>query len=164
MLSMTPKFRQTLAAAWLAGMAASAFAVLGENTLAPMATRQKSATTSDNPQAASPAGLDQTYQVHEFQLGSGTTVKEIATAQGTVFAVAWRGPVLPDLALLLGVYFTPFNQAAAQARANGVRTSTLNVTHGGLVMRSSGRMRAFEGYAYAPAMVPAGLAIDELLR
>ncbi len=164
MLPMTSKFRKTLATALLSGMAASAFAVLGENTQTPMAARQKSANPNESLQAAIPASLDRPYQVHEFQLGSGTTVKEIATAQGMVFAVTWRGPVLPDLASLLGVYFTTFNQAAVQARASVVRTSTVIVNNDGLVMRSSGRMRAFEGYAYAPAMVPAGVAIDDLLQ
>lgn len=160
---MKTMYFQAAAAALLAGMAASAFAVLGEASFAPLATRVMSANTGQILQAVRPAGPDGTYQVHEFQLGSGTTVKEIATAQGTVFAVTWRGPVLPDLAALLGVYFTTFNQAAAQARASGVRTSAVNVNNGGLVLRSGGRMRGFEGHAFAPALVPAGVTIDELL-
>ena len=33
----------------------------------------------------------------------------------------------------------------------------------GLVLRSNGRMRQFFGYAYAPALVPAGLNIQDVL-
>jgi hypothetical protein len=163
-LPMKTVYLRAAAAVLLLNMAASAFAVLGEASLAPLANRSMSASTGQILHAGRPAGSDGTYQVHEFQLGSGTMVKEIATAQGTVFAVTWRGPVLPDLTAFLGVYFTTFNQAAAQARAGGARASAVSVNKDGLVLRSSGRMRAFEGYAFATSLVPTGVNIDELLQ
>ncbi len=103
-------------------------------------------------------------QLQESLLANGTTVKEYATPQGRVFAVSWRGPVLPDFSALLGTHFPTFRQSAERAREQGVRNSTLALNHGGLVMRSTGRMRAFEGFAYLPALVPDGVVIDELLQ
>lgn len=161
---MKTMYLRAAVAALLLNMAASAFAVLGGASFAPLAVRSVSSSSGRILQAGRPAGPDGTYQVHDVQLGSGTTIKEIATAQGTVFAVTWRGPVLPDLTALLGEYFTTFNQAAAQARASGARASAVSVNKDGLVLRSSGRMRAFEGYAFAPSLVPTGVNIDELLQ
>ena len=45
------------------------------------------------------------YTVNRTTLDSGTTVREYVDASGTVFAVSWSGPVLPDLKQLLGPYF-----------------------------------------------------------
>ena len=104
------------------------------------------------------------YTVHEVVLESGTTVVEYATSAGQVFAVAWRGPVVPDLPVWLGAYFKTFKLGAEQTRAAGRRGSSVNMARDGLVLRSSGRMRNFFGYAYVPALIPAGVDIKDVLQ
>ena len=52
-----------------------------------------------------PSGL---YTVQEVQLETGTMVQQYVTSAGLVFAISWRGPVLPDLSILLGDYFNEF--------------------------------------------------------
>ena len=37
------------------------------------------------------------FTVNEVQASSGTTIREYTSSSGTVFAVAWEGPWLPNL-------------------------------------------------------------------
>jgi hypothetical protein len=103
------------------------------------------------------------YAVHETVLASGTTLREYATPQGTVFALGWRGPALPDLPALLGSYFSAFKLEAEQARQSG-RRGSLNLLRDGLVLQSQGRMGNFVGQAYAPSLVPSGVVIDDVFE
>ena len=103
------------------------------------------------------------FTVHQTRLESGTTVMEYATPAGLVFAVSWRGPVLPDLSALLGVYFNTFKLETDKVRFAGRRGSTLKIERDGLIVSSNCRMRNFFGYAYAPGLVPAGLDIKNVL-
>ena len=104
------------------------------------------------------------YTVHELQLETGTVVREFASASGQVFALAWRGPVLPDLNQWLGSYFGAFKQEADQQRLAGRRGAPINLAQAGLVVRSNGRMRNFFGHAYVPALVPPTVNINEVFQ
>ena len=68
---------------------------------------------------------DDAYTVHEMQSSSGTAVREYVSSTGTVFAVAWQGPWLPDLRQLLGPYFDDYQRAlqTASAGAEGARSA-----------------------------------------
>ncbi len=143
------------------GGLSSAFAGLGEPYRAAAAaigtTPSGARFAAVRPAAAAP------YQTQETVLPNGASVLEFTDLQGIVFAVAWQGPTLPGLRELLGNYFAAFKSATDQARANGQGRSAVNLRLGGLVLRSTGRMRAFEGFAYAPGLVPAGVNIDDVL-
>ena len=104
------------------------------------------------------------YTVHEVQLETGTVVREYASASGQVFAVTWRGPVLPDLSQWLGGYFGVFKQGADQLRLAGRRGAPINLMQEGLVVQSNGRMRNFFGHAYVPALVPPSIEINDVLQ
>lgn len=95
-------------------------------------------------------------------LPSGTVVREYINAAGQVFAVSWAGPLLPDLAALMGDGFTEYQQAAQRQRAAGLR-GAMGLQKPGLIMVSRGRMGQFEGYAYVPSLVPADVDIHALL-
>jgi len=99
------------------------------------------------------------YRVHDLSLPSGTVLREFVTPGGNVFAVAWSGPVIPNLRQALGRYYDTF--AAAAAARHGGR-HPLVIHQDDLVMRSSGHMRAFRGLAYLPQALPAGVTADEL--
>lgn len=99
------------------------------------------------------------YTVHEIQTPSGTAVKEYVSAAGTVFAVSWSGPALPDLRQLLGAQFETYVEGA---RAQNAGPGRIDVRRAGLVVQSAGRMRAFFGRAYLPALVPQGMALDQI--
>ena len=54
------------------------------------------------------------YTVHEMTSDSGSTVREFATSEGKIFAVAWQGPFHPDYQQLLGPYFGQVQQGTGQ--------------------------------------------------
>lgn len=109
--------------------------------------------------AARPDGAQASYTIHERQTEAGTTVREYADANGTVFAVRWDGPAKPDVRRLLGNYFSEYTTAANEGRGTLRRAG---VERNGLVVRSGGRLRAFSGLAYLPAALPAGVTPESL--
>jgi hypothetical protein len=99
------------------------------------------------------------YTTHEIQMSSGTLVREYVSAQGQVFAVAWKGPLLPDLQQILGSHFAEYGVAANSKRT---RRGPVLVQKPGLVIQSGGHMRAFFGRAYIPQMLPADVTVDDI--
>ncbi|MGH8206065.1 MAG: DUF2844 domain-containing protein [Steroidobacteraceae bacterium] len=90
-------------------------------------------------------------------------VHEYVARSGQVFAVTWQGTLPPDLRQLLGSYFAQFQSAAAaDHRAHPGMHRQLNVSQSDLVVEASGRLRAFQGLAYIPSLVPAGVVVSEL--
>lgn len=105
------------------------------------------------------AGVTQQFT----QLPNSTRVTEFMDRSGTVFAVTWEGPVLPDLPALLGRYFVQFSTEVTQMGPASRRAGVLNLRSGDLVVHSEGRMRRFSGYAYVQSLVPAGLDLQDVL-
>ncbi len=105
------------------------------------------------------SSADSQYSVEQISIPSGVTVNEYVSADGTVFAVSWRGPRLPDLSQLLGAYFAEYQTAAAAPRA---QRHHLSLRTKNLVVDSSGHMRDLRGRAYLPALLPAGISADEI--
>jgi hypothetical protein len=93
-------------------------------------------------------------QTRELQLPTGTVVTEYLTANGAVYAVTWHGPALPNLRQLLGNYFASYQSAARQPVVHHrvVRMNTPDI-----VIESTGKMRGFNGRAWIPALLPAGV-------
>lgn len=87
-------------------------------------------------------------------LDSGTTVHEYLDAQGSVFAVSWSGPFLPDLKEILGEHFEVLAAQQRNQRAGG--RSPLHIKQSDVVIDSEGHMGAFQGRAWLPAQLPAG--------
>lgn len=106
-----------------------------------------------------PAAKHAQYSVHELQTPSGITVKEYVDNNGNVFAITWKGPVMPDLQQLLGTYFSDYITAARNRRGGHHH---LIISQPGLVVHAQGHMRAFFGVAYLPARLPAGVSPDAL--
>jgi hypothetical protein len=99
------------------------------------------------------------YKLHEIQLPSGTLVREFAGSDGTVFAVAWRGPTVPNLRAILGQYFDNY-VTAAKAQHSGHHH--LQIRESNLVVLAGGHMRAFSGLAYLPRALPSGVSAGDL--
>ena len=96
--------------------------------------------------------------VHELKT-AGATVREFVSPAGMVFAVAWQGAALPDLRQLLGAYFDSY---VAEAASRHVRRAPLVIELPGLVVHSSGHMRAFAGQAYLPQNLPSGVSAEDI--
>jgi len=97
---------------------------------------------------------------HEITAASGTLVREYLGADGHVFAVSWQGPANPDLRQLLGAYYAQVEQAYATAPHRDRRH--LNIEQPGLVVRASGRPRAFYGRAWLPDQLPTNFSVDDI--
>lgn len=96
------------------------------------------------------------FTVFTHTTPEGVKVRQFASLTGLVFAVAWDGPVLPDMERLLGSQF-PLYQNALQQRKRSVRVDTPSLS-----LESGGMMRAFVGRAYLPDQLPVGVTAGEL--
>lgn len=159
--------------------ASSAMAVLGQAWApeAPGVANKRAALASPAQRSAAQSGtqsVDTTvsaprtpsapYSTRVSTTDSGTTVTQYAAIDGArVFAIAWTGPTMPNLKLLLGDYFQTFSNAAQSSRSQRSLGTPLYISETDLVVRSAGRMRNFSGYAYAPSLIPTGLNIHALL-
>lgn len=102
------------------------------------------------------------YALHEIRSAAGTTIREYVSPSGTVFAVAWDGPWMPDMTQVLGAHFGHYQQAMA-ARARRRRSRGLVVIDDAdLVVQMSGHPRSFSGRAYIPSLVPQGIDLGAI--
>jgi hypothetical protein len=88
-------------------------------------------------------------------------VREYVNSSGTVFAVAWDGPWMPDLRQVLGDHFDQY-QAAMRAPKTRAARGVVSITQPGLVVQMSGHARAFTGRAYLPTMLPQGVRLEAI--
>lgn len=101
------------------------------------------------------------YSIQEIKAPGGTVVNEYVSPAGRVFAVTWHGPFVPEMQQILGAYFQQFS-AALQAQPRHYGRRPLNIQQPGLVVQTSGHMRAYWGRAYVPEMLPQGVKDDEI--
>jgi hypothetical protein len=99
------------------------------------------------------------FTVHEIATSNGTVVREYLSLDGKVFAVSWRGPGIPDLRQMLGNYYAQYEQAASAPQNSHHR---LMIERPGLVVQSSGHMRAFFGRAWAPDLLPQNFSVSDI--
>jgi len=149
------------------GLTHPAWAVLGEPQASIEADRQALAGVRSSPVVKS------TYSVHEI-VSNGVNVREYVSRDGRVFGLAWDGHTSPDLAGLLGTYFSEY-----QRLSEGERVSKGRVAGGGalglsprkgryevrsdqLVVQKYGHMRALRGRAFVPNFLPAGMKPNEI--
>ncbi|MDE1924549.1 MAG: DUF2844 domain-containing protein [Gammaproteobacteria bacterium] len=101
----------------------------------------------------------QAYEVQEIAGPHGGVVREYADRRGRVFAVAWQGNRMPDLAQLLGTYYDRY-LAAASLHRSGHHLVVLRAPD--LVVSVVRYQRSAFGHAYLPGRVPAGVLPAEL--
>jgi hypothetical protein len=101
------------------------------------------------------------YTVQQLESDS-VTVREYISSAGIVFAVAWDGLTNPDLTQLLGSYSNEYREAQRQMpRMHGKRAQQVKTKR--VIVETWGHMRHLQGRAYAPALVPQGVTIDEII-
>ena len=100
------------------------------------------------------------YNVHEV-ISASVTLREYLSPSGVVFGIAWNGLIHPDLTPLLGSYAGEYGEALRQTpRKPGRRR--LQVKTNQVVVEKWGHMRNLKGRAYAPALIPPGVSVDEI--
>jgi hypothetical protein len=129
-----------------------AFAALGGQS----ASTESDRAAMDGSMRVRPGGK---YTIHEIETASGTKIREYVSPGGNIFAVAWDGPVMPDLRQILGNYFERYTAATSGGQAG---RRQIEVREPDLVVQARGHMRAFSGKAYLPQALPEGVTPDEL--
>jgi len=99
------------------------------------------------------------YDLHETTTIDGLRLRQYASRAGTVFAVAWSGPALPDLKLVLGKNYDAYVAAAGTHRGSH---HVLTIATPELVLNITKHSRGFTGHAHLPALLPAGTAAADL--
>ena len=102
------------------------------------------------------------YSIEQMTTPSGTAVKEYVGTDGRVFAVTWRGRRPPDLATLLGTYFTQYQHAANAGGLTAHGLHHASVRGSEVVVETAGHMRDMWGRAFLPAMLPSGVEQSEI--
>jgi Protein of unknown function (DUF2844) len=143
---------------------APAHAVLGETADSITADAASFDTNSVRhiPRAALNAPALEAYTVEQMTTATGVAVKEYVGTDGRVFAVTWRGRVPPNLSILLGSYFTQYQDAA---NADGLVAHGLHhasVRGSDVAVETAGHMRDMWGRALLPAMLPPGVEQSEI--
>ena len=106
------------------------------------------------------AKTSMTYTVHEIRTET-LTVREYVSPSGVVFGIAWNGLTHPDLTPLLGSYSSEYQKALSHAHRQPGRRH-VQVKTDGVVVEKWGHMRNLQGRAYAPALIPQGVSVDEI--
>jgi hypothetical protein len=97
------------------------------------------------------------YTLHEIRSAAGTTIREYVSPSGSVFAVAWNGPAMPDLRQVLGDYFSVYQQEVERLRRTRRGRGPVAINTGNLVVQIGGHMRSLTGRAYVKPLVPIGV-------
>ncbi len=147
-------------------VAASATFALCANTLAACDARAELGGTTYALQAgencAGHAAPGSRVQVRSTVDTGGTTINEYATCNGLIFAYAWQGPTMPDLARLLGPYADGYRAKAATQLSTFGHLHASRVEQPDVVVESGGQMRSYVGRAWLPAAVPSGFSTADL--
>lgn len=146
---------RTCAALATLALAARAAAALGEP--AESISSDQAALAAERAEGPTHAA----YRVERL-VSEARTVREYVSPAGVVFAVSWEGVSPPDLGVLLGAYAEPVRRALAAEPRPARRHGSRRIEAAGAVVESWGHMRALRGRAYLPALVPAGVTLDEI--
>ncbi len=149
------------------GVAAPASAALGGSPTTPptgavSTSLEPVAHVASGAASATSSTSTASYTVTQTTFSSGTVVREYVSTAGVVFGIAWSGPVMPNLPVLLGTYFSQFDSARNTLRAAHPGRGPLDIELPGLVVRSGGHMGAFGGQAYLPSALPAGVSATDI--
>ena len=99
------------------------------------------------------------YTVRESRDADGVRVREYVLPSNVVFAVAWQGPVRPDMNVLLGNYF---QRAASSGTAHPRGTGPLIDRSSDFQIESVGRAGNFFGKALLPRLLPAHVRAEDI--
>ena len=102
------------------------------------------------------------FEIHQLQASNGTTVREYVSSTGTVFAVSWEGPWMPDLRQVLGPYFDAYQRTVPAVRNARRSHGPMTFRSGDLVVQIGGHPRAFVGRAYIEGLMPQGMQAETI--
>lgn len=101
------------------------------------------------------------YDVLEIH-NTGLSIREYVSSTGVVFAITWKGINHPDLSSLLSAHYSDYeNTCLHSQRVRGFRFR--RVFQGSdIVVEKFGHMRAMQGKAYMPSLLPEGIHSNDI--
>jgi len=90
------------------------------------------------------------------------SVRQYVSSSGQVYAVSWDGPAMPDVAVLLGTWFDRYRQEASAALPNATGLHSSRVSGSDLMVETAVRLRNFNGRAWLPNALPAGVTAADI--
>lgn len=139
----------------------SAWATLGESTSSIMNDQIALKATATQNTSATNNQLDSTvalpYQTNTITTPEKTVITQYS-ANGTVFAVSWHGPKVPDQNQLFGKYFNEYQTATPSYKSLSAR----KVNNSDFVSLTNGWMGHYEGKALIPSLAPANVTINSI--
>ncbi len=101
------------------------------------------------------------HTLHEI-VNRDLKVREYISKDGVIFAISWRGNHHPDLEKLLGKYFQDYQQTLQTTRRVRGRLAHSQIKGADVIVTKFGHMRALQGKAYVPALMPQGMDPNEI--
>ena len=158
-----------LAVAITCFMTGKALAALGEPAASvaqdgAIATAPRAQSFAARMQQQALAAQSSPFSVTTVQAGKVAIAEYVNAATGSVFAVRWEGPTMPDMRQILNA--TNFDALRAAVQANPVHGlgAAFEMNLPDLVVQAFGHMGDFTGFAYQPSMLPAGFDVGMLAR
>jgi hypothetical protein len=154
------RFRAYSILVLMASIAASAIA---ERAHATLGEREESIETVRRKFSAVNRGSvsREAYSIREVA-SEGLAIREYATRDGMVFAIAWKGINHPDLTEMMGTYFSDYKQASEKRSKVRGRHPHSTVHGQNVIVEKFGHMRANRGRAYVPSLMPEGVSVNEI--
>jgi hypothetical protein len=96
------------------------------------------------------------YDLHELTAPTGGVLREYVSHEGTVFAISYHGPTMPDLKAVLG---SSHSRYVAAVHANHRNHHVINVVDSGVRLHIRKLARGFDVEATSPTLTPVGVVI-----
>jgi hypothetical protein len=101
------------------------------------------------------------YTTYEFAQHK-VTIHQFASANGKIFAVAWKGQTHPNLAALMGTHYSDFQKALAQAKKNYHGRAPVEIEVDGFHLEMGGHAMSVYGRAWLINQLPPQVDTREL--
>ncbi|MBO9666341.1 MAG: DUF2844 domain-containing protein [Bdellovibrio sp.] len=139
--------------------ATSAYGALGDNVITSSGFSKVSSSKATTSMAKTTSGVN--YTVSETTDAAGIKIRQYSDASGLIFAISWKGPVVPDLQLLFGNYTTEY-RATLEKRPKMRGSRYLKVDTGKIVVEGGGRQWDQKGRAYITKSLPSGFNLEDI--
>ncbi|WP_071761498.1 DUF2844 domain-containing protein [Burkholderia ubonensis] len=126
-------------------------------TTPPDASVSSKIETNSAPEKSFNASSVSSYSVVETRLSTGDISREYVSIDNRVFAVAWEGRHMPDMAALLGEYFDRYRTTLANQRTSRDSHIPVGVVQNDLIVYIGGRTGNSYVRAWLPDALPTGV-------
>jgi Protein of unknown function (DUF2844) len=153
---------RAIAAALMIAASGPTHAQLGTTVAIDASGTSSSSSTPDATAAVMHQASNSAVRWQESTDANQIRVRQYVSSSGQVYAVSWDGPAMPDVAVLLGTWFDRYRQDASAALPNASGLHSSRVSSSDLMVETAVRLRDFNGRAWLPSALPAGVTAADI--